>query len=165
MPQLDPTWFASQIFWLALCFVFLYVVLTRVVLPPLSGTIGKRTGAVSGDLAAAEAARERAERARQDYETLLSQSRQMAQSLIAEVMEENKKHAEKTLRHMDVEIARKVEEATIRINNKKHELLQGLTPAAAEFAAMIAEKITSKPISSEQTSRVVMDLLKVKDAA
>jgi len=162
MPQLDPTWFASQIFWLAVCFTLLYVLLARIVLPPLSKTIERRAGTVSGDLAAAETAKNGAERARQDYDHTMAQSRLMAQNLISEVLEENKKHAEKTLRAMDVEISKKLQEAHTRINNRKHELLAGLTPAAAEFAAMIAEKITTKPVTTEQTSQVVIDLLKTK---
>jgi F-type H+-transporting ATPase subunit b len=162
MPQLDPTWFASQIFWLVVCFTLLYVLLARVVLPPLSKTIERRIHTVRDDISAADIAKNKAERARQDYEALLAQSRQMSQNLIAEVMAENKAHAEKTLKAMDAEIARKLTDAASRISNKKHELVAGLTPAATEFAAMIAEKITQKPVSTEQTSRVVMDLLKSK---
>lgn len=165
MPQLDPTWFASQIFWLAVCFSLLYVLLARVILPPLSGTIQRREDTVKGDLQAAEDAKNSAERAKHDYEHTLAQSREMAQNLIAEVMEENKKHADTTMRALDSEITRKLQEAASRIQNKKHELLSSLTPAAAEFAAQIAEKITQKPATAEQASRTVMELIKAKDAA
>jgi F-type H+-transporting ATPase subunit b len=165
MPQLDPTWFASQIFWLVACFSLLYLLISRLILPPLSGTIAKREQTVHGDIGAAQLAKNSAERARLDYERTLSQSREMAQVHINEVLEENKRHAEETMRALDKEIAKKLTEATTRINNKKHELLAGLTPAAAEFAAMIAEKITQKPVSTEQTSRAVMEMIKSKDAA
>lgn len=165
MPQLDPTWFASQIFWLAVSFTLLYLLLSRAVLPSLSGIIERRASTVSGDLAAADVAKNMADQAQRDYEKTLASSREMAQALIHEVLEENKQHAEKTLAAMDVEVAKKVHEAQSRINNKKHELLASLTPAAAEFAAMIAEKITLKPVSPDQASRAVMDLLKIKDAA
>lgn len=165
MPQLDPTWFASQIFWLAVCFTLLYVLLSRAVLPKLGGIIERRADTVSGDLASAEVAKNMAQQAQQDYEQTLAQSREMAQGLINEVMEENKEHAEKTLRAMDAEVAKKLTEAHNRITNKKHELLASMTPVAAEFAAMLAEKITMKPVSADTASRVVMDMLKIKDAA
>ena len=165
MPQLDPTWFASQIFWLAVCFTLLYVVLARVVLPPLSGTIARRGQTIDDDLSAAENAKSLAERARQDYDHTLAQSREMAHALINEVLAENKKHAEQTMAALDKEIAAKLKEAAVRIAAKKHDLLSSLTPAAAEFAAMIAEKVTQKPVSADQASSTVMDMLKNKEAA
>jgi len=164
MPQLDPTWFASQIFWLFACFTLLYVLLSRVVLPPLGSTIERRAQTISSDISAADHAKISAENARSEYDKTLAQSREMAQKLIHEVLDENARHAKQTLHAMDAEIAKKLEESTTRINNRKHELIAGLTPAAAEFAAMIAEKITQKPVSPEQASRVVMDMLKTKGA-
>ncbi|MDX2073397.1 MAG: hypothetical protein SFX19_03415 [Alphaproteobacteria bacterium] len=162
MPQLDPTWFASQLFWLAVCFTLLYVLLARVILPPLGRTIMRRSHTISSDFEAAESAKNLAERAKQDYDHTLLQSREMAQGLIHEVLEDNAMHAEQTLRALDVETNKKIQEATARINNKKLELLTALTPTAAEFAAMISEKITSKPANPEQASQVVMDLLKAR---
>ncbi len=164
MPQLDPTWFASQIFWLAVCFTLLYLLLARVILPPLGKTMERRANTLSGDLEAAETAKNLAERARQDYDHTLAQSREMAQALMNEVLEENKVHAEATLKALDVEVGKKLAEAAQRIGNKKLELLNALTPAAAEFAAMIAEKITLKPVSQEQASREVIERLKNKEA-
>lgn len=165
MPQLDPTWFASQLFWLAACFTLLYVLLSRVILPPLSGIVDRRAHTISSDISAADKAKNAAERARQDYNHTLAQSREMAQQLIHEVLEENKRRMEEAMRALDVEIARKLDEATARINTRKHELLASLTPAAAEFAAMIAEKITQKPVNQDQASSIVMDMIKHKDAA
>lgn len=162
MPQLDPTWFASQLFWLVVCFTLLYVLLSRIILPPVRGTLEKRDSTISGDLAAAEQAKEKAERARQDYEHTLAQSREMAQGLMGEVLDENKAHAEKTMKALDIEIAKKLEEARVRINGKKHELFATLTPAAGEFAAAIAEKLTGQPASRERASSAVLDMIKSK---
>ena len=50
MPQLDPTWFASQLFWLAITFVTLYVVLSRFVLPPLLEIIARRAQTAQDDM-------------------------------------------------------------------------------------------------------------------
>lgn len=162
MPQLDPTWFASQLFWLFLCFVTLYVLLARVILPPILGIVGLRTGTIEGNIAKAESSRAEAERAQQDYESALAQSREMAQSLIAEVLAENKKHAEETEKALAVEIARKVADGRARIEARKHELIGTLTPAAAEFAGMIAEKVLAQPVNTDRASSAVMNLIKAK---
>lgn len=162
MPQLDPTWFASQLFWLFVCFVTLYVVLSKVVLPPILGIVGQRTQTISGNIADAEKFRADAASAQRDYESALAQSREMSQALIAEVLAENKAHAEATEKALAEETAKKLAEARSRINNRKLELVQTLTPTAAEFAGMIAEKILSQPVNKDHTSRAVMDLIKAK---
>ncbi len=162
MPQLDPTWFASQLFWLFVCFVALYVVLSRVILPPILSIVGQRTQTITTNISQAESFRSEAARAQQDYEQALAQSREMSQSLIAEVLAENKKHAEVAEKKLGGEIVNKLAEARARINGRKHELIGTLTPAAAEFAGMIAEKIVAQPVNQDHASRAVMDLIKAK---
>ena len=162
MPQLDPTWFASQLFWLFLCFVTLYTLLARVILPGITGIVGQRTGTLAENLSKAEIFRAEAERAQQDYESALAQSREMSQSLIAEVIAESKLHAEKTEKALAVETAKKIADGRARITARKHELIGTLTPAAAEFAAMIAEKIVAQPVNKDHASSAVMNLIKAK---
>ena len=49
-PAFDPTWFASQLFWLAVFFLGLYFALGRYVLPKLSDTLEKRANRIASDL-------------------------------------------------------------------------------------------------------------------
>lgn len=162
MPQLDPTWFASQLFWLVVSFSLLYLLLSRVILPPIVGIVGLRTQTIGSDLSQAENAKLQAEHAKQDYERALAQSREMAQALMNEVAEENKKHAEKTMKSLDGEISKKLSDAAAKITAKKQELIRSLTPEAAEFTAIIAEKITTKPSNKEQASRMVLEAMKAR---
>lgn len=162
MPQLDPTWFASQLFWLFLSFVTLYVLLARVVLPPIMGIVGLRSQTIGGNIAQAERSREEAARAQQGYESALAQSREMAQKLMAEVLAENKRHAETTEKALAAEVAKKLADARARINARKQELITSLTPAAAEFAGMIAEKIVGQPVNEGRASGTVINLIKAK---
>ncbi len=160
MPQLDPVWFYSQIFWLVISFSLLYLFLSRQVLPALSGTIQQRKQTVGSDIQAAESASNLADQAKHDYEHLLAQSREMSQALINEALDDNKRHREETLRLTDQDIVRKLTEASVRIKARKNELIHALTPAAAEFSSLIAEKITKQTVNIEQTSRMVMEIMK-----
>ena len=47
MPQFNPAWFASQVFWLAIVFIALYYVLSRVLLPRLAETIDQRAAKIA----------------------------------------------------------------------------------------------------------------------
>jgi F-type H+-transporting ATPase subunit b len=90
MPQLDPTWFASQIFWLVVSFVTLYVVLSRFVLPPLVDVVARRKQTMEGDINQAQRLKSDAEIAKTDYERMAAEARNTAQQQITEALAANK---------------------------------------------------------------------------
>jgi len=72
MPQLDITTFAPQIFWLAVSFVVLYVLMSRLALPRIGAILAARSGQIEGDLDAARRLKAEAEAAVAAYEKALS---------------------------------------------------------------------------------------------
>ena len=143
MPQLDPTWFASQLFWLVICFTVLYLLLSKLILPSLLGVITSRKNAIDEDLLAAQKFKENAEIARQNYEQTLANSRINAQNLLNEAGEMQKEHAKQAGIALDLQVATQLANAVKTINAKKQEMLAALTPQVSEFATLIAEKLTA----------------------
>ncbi|MBX3498414.1 MAG: hypothetical protein KF889_03150 [Alphaproteobacteria bacterium] len=80
MPQFDPNTMPSQIFWLIVCFAILYVIMSRVVMPTLGGTIEARAAKIQGDLDAAAKARDEAKAALAHYEKSIADARAEAQA-------------------------------------------------------------------------------------
>ncbi len=163
MPQLDPTWFVSQLFWLLAAFVTLYVVLSRVALPPLLEMLERRRQTVESDVQTAQSCKTQAEQAKEQYERALADARSRAQQVQADAMAEYKTQSEKLSRDMDAQTAAKLQEAGKRIRAKKQELLDSLTPTSAELAAMIVEKLTKQTPSSERLKAIVSDLAKTRN--
>lgn len=163
MPQLDPTWFISQIFWLVVTFAALYFILARLVLPPLMGIITRRAGAIEDDIARADALENEAQAARQDYERTLAEARDRAQQLIADAMADHKAKAELANKDMDRQIAAKLEEASARIGAKKKELMDALTPATEELTSMIVEKLTHRNTAKDKIGSVITQLFKANN--
>ena len=62
LPQLDPKWYPSQLFWLFLTYGVLYFAFSRNVLPGLSGIIENRRDHIKNDLDQAEKLRAPAEK-------------------------------------------------------------------------------------------------------
>ena len=54
MPQLDPEFWISQIFWLVLTFGFLYIVLSKLILPKISANLELRKSQIQENIEAAE---------------------------------------------------------------------------------------------------------------
>ena len=61
MPQLDPEFWISQIFWLVLTFGFLYIVLSKLILPKISANLELRKSQIQENIEAAEKQRESSE--------------------------------------------------------------------------------------------------------
>jgi F-type H+-transporting ATPase subunit b len=83
-PPLKTETFAGQLVWLAITFVLLYVLLSRMVLPRLGGILENRRSTIATDLDDAAAMKQRAEEAGAAYERALAEARSRAQVLAQE---------------------------------------------------------------------------------
>ena len=160
MPQLDPTWFASQLFWLAITFAALYFMLSRFVLPPLQDVIARRAQTVENDVNTAQSLKSQADTARADYERALAESRSKAQTLMSDAMAELKAAGEQKTREMDKKIESSLQDATRRIAAKKDEMIAALSPTASELTSMIVEKLTQAKPTGDQVGRIIGELSK-----
>ena len=68
MPQLDPTTFAPQLFWLVVTFVLLYLVMWKLVIPKIGEILQDRQIRIDNDLDKADHLKIEAEAAREAYE-------------------------------------------------------------------------------------------------
>ena len=75
MPQFDPSTFSTQIFWLVLTFLALYLVLWKVVLPRISSVLEQRQEKIEDDLGRAEKLKAEAEEVLADYKKSLDEAR------------------------------------------------------------------------------------------
>lgn len=160
MPQLDPTWFASQLFWLFVSFVTLYLILSRVVLPPLMAIAAKRKDTIDSDLSDAQSFKTLAEQAREQYERTMAEARARAQQLIDNAMLEQKRQGDQASKDMDQVIAGKLKDAEKKISVKKQELMDTLTPATAELTATVVEKLTQRTPGGDKIKTIIGELSK-----
>jgi F-type H+-transporting ATPase subunit b len=160
MPQLDPTWFASQIFWLVISFAALYFMLSRLILPPLLEIIARRAETLSSDIEMAQRLKSEAEQARVAYEKTMAEARSKAQSLMNDAVADQKAKAEAKGKELDRQIEQKLAAATAQIEAKKTQMLAELAPAAVELTAMIVEKLTNRAPKPEQVAQVLNELSK-----
>lgn len=154
MPQLDPTWFASQLFWLFVCFVALYFVLSKLVLPPLMQIMADRAATIGSDVEMAQRLKTEAEDARAHYEKTMAVARSDAQAMVNNAVAEQKSAAEARNKELEKQIEQKLANASTQITAKKNALMAELSPAVKELTDMIVEKLTQSS-SSEQDLKVV----------
>ncbi len=148
-PPFDTSTFASQFFWLAITFAFLFVVMWRVAGPRIGGAIAARKGKVTGDLAAAEAHRKEAEAAQAAYEQALVEARNRAHAMA----EENRKRvhgeidAAKAAADADAHKATAAAEA--RIQSTRESALTQIAKTAEDAAIAIVAHLTGETVAPE----------------
>ena len=75
MPQLDPTYWASQAFWLILVFSILYISISKFYLPKIKDNLDNRENKIKEDLENANKFKEQSEAKIKEYETILENAK------------------------------------------------------------------------------------------
>lgn len=164
LPQLDPTWFASQSFWLLLMFGTLYLLFSRTVLPAISNTMENRHEHIQGDLDTAQRLKAEAESVHSAYEASLEKARAKAAALYHDVEEDIKAKAEKQQAELRERLQSETELSEARIMKSKNEAMIEMTSIAAEIASEAAKKIVGIDTDIQSAQNVVKDLNKAKAA-
>jgi len=143
MPHFDTTTFASQLFWLAICFVTLYVLMSKIALPRIGDILEERQKRVSDDLDMAERLKGETEAAIAVYEKALADARATAQAEIAKVMDANAAEAAKRHDELEAKLNAKIAESEERIQVARQEALAQVNEIAVDVAAVIVNHIAN----------------------
>lgn len=160
MPQLDPSTFASQIFWLAITFAILYWVMAKVALPRIGDVLQQRRQKVSNDLEKAETLKKEAEAALETYEKAMADARSQAVSTIAEAGREIAADSAKREEVVATEIAQQTADAERRIAAAKSQALDELRASAGDLVQAIAGKLADVQIARDEADKAVDAVIK-----
>lgn len=141
LPQMDPTWFASQIFWLLLTFGFLYTAFSKKILPGISSTLEKRRNQIQEDLDFASRLREEAEQTHKEYDALLNDARTRANTLFTQLDDDLKAAAAVKTKALQENARTQIESAEGQLESIKTQSMAEMHSIAAEVASLAANKI------------------------
>jgi F-type H+-transporting ATPase subunit b len=160
MPQLDPTTFATQLFWLLVTFSLLYLVVSKVILPRISGVLQNRQDRMDDDLEKAEKLKSDAEAVLSAYEKTIAEGRSKAQAIIRE--EADKMAAEAAARQdaMSEKLKAQTAEAESRIDTARQEALANIRVVAAEVAKAASEQLIGGDVSESEAQAAVTAVAK-----
>ena len=160
MPQFDPTSFASQLFWLAVTFIALYFLLSRLVLPRISEVMEKRSERIANDLERAEALKTETEAVIEAYEAALAKARSEASAVIAKATSDIATLSAKRQAEFGEELAMRMVAAEERISKAKQQAESQIREIAVDIAADVAERLTGKATDAESAAQAVDSQMK-----
>ena len=160
MPQLNPEFWISQIFWLIITFGILYVVLSKLILPKISSNLESRKLQISDNIEAAEKQRKESDSKLKEYDEIISKSKSEAKDIINQAREKVLRDisAKKELleKQIDEEI-RKVEKEIIKL---KLEAPAKINKIAIDTSSELIQKLIGAEINNSSISAIVDDLSK-----
>ena len=155
MPQLNPEFFISQLFWLVLTFTFLFIFLWRISLPRISSVLEKRETKINDDVAVAKQLQAEAEEIQKKIDNQLSQAKAETAVLIKSATSNFQEHKTKELQQLDDKIDKKLEKSATIIEKNKVESLKKIHDQIYEITKLTLSKISSVPVSDNEIKEVV----------
>jgi len=141
MPQFDPAFFAPQLFWLAVTFLTLYFLMSKVALPKIGAVLDERQRKIDDNLDKAAQLKAEAEAAVAAYEKALAESRAHAQSVIKETTERLSKQADERTRELGAKLADQIKAGEARIASAKVTALANVRDVAVEVAGAVLGRL------------------------
>ena len=155
MPQLDLATFPTQLIWLAITFIALYIVMTTVGLPRVGGVIAARRAKIEGDLEKAAQLKNEAEATITAYEKALAEARMQAQITLRETTEQLNAQSAERQRKVVEELARETQAAERRIAEAKQQALGSLREIAIEATREAAQRLTGAALDANRAASAV----------
>ena len=159
-PPFQKDTFASQLIWLAVFFVGLYVLMSRVALPRVGGIIAARTSQIEKDLGEANRLKLETDAAIAAYEKTLADARANAQAIGTKTRDALMAEADKRRKTLEEQLNRKLEEAEKTIAATKTAAMGNVRGIALEAAGAIVQRLIGQAPSEKALSDAVVDALK-----
>jgi len=154
-PPFDTSTFPSQLFWLAVTFAFLFVVLWRVAGPRINGAITLRRATINEAIAAANKARDDADAASAAYQSALAAARTRAQALAEQTRQTMNAEIAKAKADADASATAAMHDADARITATRNAARGHVANAARDAAIAIVQRLTGETVSPEDAAKAV----------
>jgi len=160
MPQLDPTYWASQAFWLILIFSLLYLTLSKMFLPKIKESIDDRENKIKDDLDEAQKLKSIAEEKLKDYETTIENAKKEVQKIIVESKNKLSAEIQNKKKKIEKEIEIEVKEAEQEIVKLKENSLMNISTISEEVTSKVIEMVSGEPLNQSSIKAAVSESTK-----
>lgn len=160
MPQFEPSTFASQLFWLAVTFTLLYILVSRFAIPRLGEVMEQRQRTVDDDLDRARQLKTETETAIRAYEKALADARAKAHDALRQAQEEIVRQTEIRNREVGARLSSQIRDGEDRISRARNEALASVRDVASGVAGDAVAKLAGLSVDPDSIQAAVSDVMK-----
>jgi F-type H+-transporting ATPase subunit b len=156
-PPFESEYFPSQLVWLAISFVLLYVLMSRIALPRIGGIMAARSKVISDDLAAAEQLKEQSNAAQTAYEKALADARGRGQAIAGATRDQQARETEELHKRLEAQLKERIAAAEQSIAKSRGAAMGNVRSIAAETASAIVERLIGQRPRDEDIAAALDD--------
>ena len=160
MPQLDPQFWFSQIFWLILTFGTLFIVLSKFILPKISNNLEIRKSQILENIEAADKQRKESENKIKEYEKIILDSKNQAKNYLNEAKQKVVADINKKKKFLENQINKEIKDVENEILELKNKAPEKINKIAIETSADIIKHLIGTEVNNSSISAIVEDLSK-----
>jgi F-type H+-transporting ATPase subunit b len=160
MPQLDPTYWASQAFWLILIFTSLYLALSNLFIPKIKDSIDSRENKIKDDLDEAQKLKNLAEQKLKEYELSIENAKKEVQKIIFESKKKINLEIQNKKKKFEKEIEIEIERAEKEIEHLKKDSLVNISAISEVVASNVIEQISGEPMNQSSIKAAILEATK-----
>ena len=160
MPQLDPEFWISQIFWLIISFGMLFIILSKLVLPKIGENLETRKSQISENIEAAEKGKEESENKIKEYEKIILDSRNEAKNYFNKAREKILKDIEKKRKTLENEVNEEINKTEMEISELINSSQEKISKIASETSSDLIKQLIGVEINKSSIAAIVEDISK-----
>ena len=160
MPQLDPTYWASQAFWLILVFAILYFSISKFYLPKIKDNLDNRESKIKEDLDNANKFKEQSEAKLKEYEIILENAKKDVVKIHLESKNNLDKNIQSKKEIIEKEIEKEIAKAQKEILELKKNSISSIQNISENIASNIIENISGEKLNESSIKAAVEDISK-----
>ena len=155
LPQMDATYFPTQLFWLGLTFLGLWFALSKIALPRVGEVITERSDRIARDIDAAARLKGETDKALAGYEKALADARAKASGMAKETREKLAKETDAEKARVETQIGAKLQQAEARIADTKNKALSAVNEIAGETAAAVIAMLIGQTVDAADVKKAL----------
>ena len=160
MPQLNPEFWFSQIFWLIITFGIMFVLLSKLVLPKISENLEVRKAQILENIEAAENQRKESEEKIKEYNKIFQDSKIKAKNYYNQAREKIFKDISEKKEKLDNDLNEEIKKAELDIQDLKNKSPEKITKIAIETSSDLIKQVIGVEVNNSSISAIVEDLSK-----
>ena len=160
MPHLDPTYWASQAFWLILVFTILYIAISKFYLPKIKDNLDNRENKIKEDLDNANKFKDQSESKLKEYELIIENAKKEVSKIHIESKNILNKDIQSKKETIEKEIEKEILKAQKEILELKKNSISSIQNISENIAANIIENISGDKLNDSSIKATIEDVSK-----
>ena len=155
MPQLNPEFFVSQLFWLTVFFSFLFIFLWKISLPRIANVLEKRQRKIDENLSSAKELQKQAMEIEEKINNQLIKTKQETDDQIKETINSLEDSVSSQLSSLDKELEIKVSKAEEELLKNRNSQMKDINEEIAKIVKLSVDKIAKIKLSDDDLNKSI----------